>query len=192
VFDLATSELFGNARNISLLAEEGTGSFASVGKVPRDALRDGPALSLTELLTAPVSRLASSFPEAKLAELATTLDLHSIRELAAWPPHRTACDLLGRVYNPVPSLELGEFDPGTPLDLLPATGQYPTERVQYEVLLFDSSSTAAGRKRGRCRRPGSWTCRSWAPLRRGTRCPRSAACSPTRSRGTRKGCRSGI
>src|SRR5205823_5393263 len=26
----------------------------------------------------------------------------------------------------------------TPLDLLPATGQYPTERVQYEVLLFDS------------------------------------------------------
>lgn len=144
VFDLATSELFSHARNISLLEEDGRGSFSSIGRVPRDALRDGPPLSLDELVAAPISRLASSVPAVKLDELAEVLDLHSIRDMAAWPPYRAACDLLNRVYNPAPSLDMGQVDPETPPDLLPATGQYPTERVQYEVLLFDSFIEDAG------------------------------------------------
>src|SRR5262249_46263190 len=57
-------------------------------------------------------------------------------DMAVWPPYRTARELLDRVYNPQPPS--GAYDPGTPPDLLPANGQYPTERVQYEVLLFDS------------------------------------------------------
>ena len=138
VFDLATSELFHHAWNITVLAEDGQGAFAAVGRVPRDALRDGVALSLPALVAAPISRLASSFPANTLDDVAAALDIVSIHDLAAWPPYRAARDLLDRVYNPTPSFEVGELDPGTPLELLPATGQYPTERVQYEVLLFDS------------------------------------------------------
>jgi hypothetical protein len=139
VFDLAISELFSHARNITLLAEDGDGNFATFGRVPRDAIRDGAHdLSLAELVAGPISRLASSFSVAKLDELAAALDLGSIHDLAAWPPYQAACDLLNRVYNPTPTYATGELDQGTPLDLLPATGQYPTERVQYEVLLFDS------------------------------------------------------
>ena len=148
VFDLAISELFHNAWNITVLAEDGQGAFAAVGRVPRDALRDGAALSLAELVAAPISRLASSFPAKTLDEVAAALDLVSIRDLAAWPAYRAARELLDRVYNPAPSFEVGELDPGTPLDLLPANGQYPTERVQYEVLLFDSFVEDGGRTRG--------------------------------------------
>src|SRR4051794_472846 len=70
VFDLATSELFNHARNISLLAEDGEGSFGLVGKVPRDAIRDGKGMTLAELAAAPISQLASRFPAKQLDELA--------------------------------------------------------------------------------------------------------------------------
>jgi len=98
-------------------------------------------MSLAQLVAAPISTLASRFPVEKLDELAAALDLGSIHDLAAWPPYQAARDLLDRVYSPTLSngSRAGDLvDPGTPPDLLPATGQYPTERVQYEVLLFDS------------------------------------------------------
>jgi hypothetical protein len=136
VFDLATSELFSHARNISLLGESGEGTYSTIGKVPRDAIRDGHPLTVDQLVAAPISRLASSASTAQLDQVGHALDLGSIRDMAAWPPYRTARELLDRVYNLAPAAE--PVDPGTPPDLLPATGQYPTERVQYEVLLFDS------------------------------------------------------
>ena len=64
--------------------------------------------------------------------------------MAVWPPYRTARELLDRVYYPLPLPSA--LDAGTPQDLLPANGQYPTERVQYEVLLFDKFIGKGGEK----------------------------------------------
>src|SRR5262249_40137591 len=135
VFDLASSELFARARNITLLAEDGEGSFAMVGRVPSDALHDGADKPLSELPGAAISMLVSSVSPAEMDALAPALDAAPIHDMAVWPPYRTARELLDRVYNPLPPP--GALDAGTPPDLLPANGQYPTERVQYEVLLFD-------------------------------------------------------
>jgi hypothetical protein len=135
VFDLASSELFARARDISLLAEDGEGSFAKVGRVPSDALRDGADKPVSELPGAAISMLVSSVSTSEMDDLAKALDVATIHDMAVWPPYRTARELLDRVYNPLPPP--GALDAGTPQDLLPANGQYPTERVQYEVLLFD-------------------------------------------------------
>jgi hypothetical protein len=135
VFDLASSEVFANAVDICLLAENGTGRFAATGKVPPDALREGHDKSITDLPLQPISILSTYSPKTKLDDLATAIDIASIRDLAAWPPYRTARELLDRVYNPMAIS--GVLDLEAPADLIPANGQYPTERVQYEVLLFD-------------------------------------------------------
>jgi hypothetical protein len=136
VFDLGSSELFANARDISLLAEDGEGSFAAVGRVPSGALRNGADTPLSELPGAAISMLVTALPSSDMDDLAKALDVATIHDLAVWPPYRTARELVDRVYNPLPPP--GLRDQGTPQDLLPANGQYPTERVQYEVLLFDS------------------------------------------------------
>lgn len=133
IFDLASSTLFSNAVDICLLAESGEGRFALTGKVPSDVLREGHAIPLADLPLQSVSILNTSSPKTTLTALATAIDIGTIRDLAVWPPYRTARQFLDRVYNPL-SLAL---DGEAPADLVPANGQYPTERVQYEVLLFD-------------------------------------------------------
>jgi hypothetical protein len=144
VFDLASSIVFANAVDICLLAESGQGRFAATGKVPHDALRDDYDKPLTELPFQPINILSTASPTTKLDALADAIDVASIRDLAAWPPYRTARELLNRVYNPMASC--GLTDPQAPADLVPANGQYPTERVQYEVLLFDHFVGGKGRK----------------------------------------------
>ena len=135
VFDLASSMVFANAVDICLLAESGQGRFAATGKVPHDALRNGYDKLLTDLPLQPISILSTDSPKTELVALAAAIDIASIRDLAVWPPYRTAQELLDRVYNPLPIT--GVLDLEAPADLIPANGQYPTERVQYEVLLFD-------------------------------------------------------
>ncbi len=135
VFDLASSAIFANAVDICLLAESGQGRFAATGKVPYDALRDGHDKPITELPLQPISILSTHSPKTELDTLAVAMDIASIREFAAWPPYRTARELLDRVYNPLSIA--GALDGEAPADLVPSNGQYPTERVQYEVLLFD-------------------------------------------------------
>ena len=142
VFDLASSVVFANAVDICLLAERGQGRFAATGKVPHDALRDGHDKPITDLPLQPISILSTDSPKTKMDALAVEIDIASIRDLAAWPPYRTARELLDRVYNP--SAITGVLDPEAPADLVPSNGQYPTERVQYEVLLFDEFVKGSG------------------------------------------------
>ena len=136
VFDLATSEVFANAVDICLLAQDGQGRFAATGKVPHDVLREGHDKPITDLPLQPISILSTHSTKTKLDALAVAIDIASVRDLAAWPPYCTARELLDRVYNPLAIN--GVLDQEAPADLIPATGQYPTERVQYEVLLFDA------------------------------------------------------
>jgi hypothetical protein len=135
VFDLASSTLFANAVDICLLAESGEGRFAATGRVPHDALRNGYDKPIKDLPLQPISVLGGRPSKPKFNALAAAIDIASIRDLAAWSPYRTARELLDRVYNPLAIS--GVLDLEAPADLVPDNGQYPTERVQYEVLLFD-------------------------------------------------------
>jgi len=135
VFDLATSAVFANAIDICLLADGAQGRFAATGKVPYDVLRAGHDKPIADLPLQPVGVLSVDSPKTEMDALAVTIDVASIRDLAAWPPYRTARELLDRVYNPLAIT--GALDREAPADLVPSNGQYPTERVQYEVLLFD-------------------------------------------------------
>jgi hypothetical protein len=149
VFDLACSELFAMAVDICLLAENGTGRFAVIGKVPHDALRKGHNKSLSELPLQPIAILNTHAQTTKLDALAVAIDIVSIRDLAGWPPYHAAREIFDRAYNPL-SLS-GTTDSEAPADLIPANNEYPTERVQYEVLIFDQfigGKQVGGRRAG--------------------------------------------
>lgn len=135
VFDLATSEIFSNAVDICLLAESKSGRFGALGKIPSGVLREGYNLQLSDIPLQPITILSSYSPKTKLGALATVIDIVTIQDLAAWPPYHSARELLSEVYNTSSSEQ--EMNSESPTDLVPANGQYPTERVHYEVLLFD-------------------------------------------------------
>jgi hypothetical protein len=134
ILDLAQSQLFGNAVDICLLAELGEGRFAATGRIPSDVLRPPGDTPPRDLPAAPLEVLNWYGDVAQLHDLGTALDVATVRDLAAWPPYWTARDVFGRVFGPP---EDGESSVGTPGDLLPSSGEFPTERVQYESLLFD-------------------------------------------------------
>lgn len=134
MLDLAQSQLFGNAVDICLLAERGEVRFAATGRVPSDVLRPPGDTPPGDLPAAPLEVLNWCGDVAQLHDLGTALDVASVRDLAAWPPYWTARDVFGRVFGPP---EDGESSVGTPGDLLPSSGEFPTERVHYESLLFD-------------------------------------------------------
>ena len=86
-----------------------------------------------ELQLKPIASLAQVTVK-KGEELFAALDIRTIRELALWPPYRSAREIM--TYALGGTAGSGE-DPERPLDLVPETGRYPTERVQYEVILLD-------------------------------------------------------
>jgi hypothetical protein len=133
ILDLAQSQLFGNAVDICLLAKRGEGRFAATGRVPSDVLRPPGDTPPGDLPAALLEVLNWYGDVAQLHDLGTALEVASVRDLAAWPPYWTARDVFGRVFGPP---EDGESSVGTPGDLS-SSGEFPTERVQYESLLFD-------------------------------------------------------
>jgi hypothetical protein len=135
VLDLATSTLLSTADYICQLADNGQGKYAAAGRVPRDALREAHETPITELPNLPIHVLSSSASATKLDGLATALDIHSIRDLSAWPPYRTAREVFSRVNGQAANAPTADME--SPPDLVPQNGQYPTERVHYEVLVFD-------------------------------------------------------
>lgn len=135
VLDLATSTLLFTAGQICHLADNGQGKYSAAGRVPRDALREAHETPIAELPNLPVHVLNSSASATQLDGLATALDIQSIRDLSAWPPYRTAREIFSRVNGQAASALTSDTE--APPDLVPQNGQYPTERVHYEVLVFD-------------------------------------------------------
>jgi hypothetical protein len=68
------------------------------------------------------------------------LDAHTVRNLALYPPYLAASRLLNETFF---SENTPGYDPDRPDDLLPKTGKYPTERVQYTTLLMDEIELSA-------------------------------------------------
>ena len=136
VFDLATSRAFTDATQILHAGLDSTSGIARQGVAPADVVREDrtAGTSVDQLQFLPIDAL-EAVPEADAAAIASALDAADIRDLALYRPFRTAAELLVALYFPD---NADDADPERPADLLPRTGEYPTERVQYSTLLMDA------------------------------------------------------
>jgi hypothetical protein len=134
VFDLATSTVFAAAVTLTAASDDVTSPMQQHGAVPADLVRgEGETTPISELAGLPIDVL-QVIPEGTAAELKSALDVLWIRELACYPPYRAAVEIADAVFFPANSYA---DDPERPADLLPRTGEYPTERVRYTTLLLD-------------------------------------------------------
>ena len=135
VFDLATSTLFANARRVVEIAEGDFSAIAVAGVAPLDLIdAEARALPVRELELQPISVLRQLQP-AQSKALGEALSITSVRDLAFWPPYREALAIVSEAYGGT-APDAGELETGTP-DLVPGAGHYPTERVQYELIVLD-------------------------------------------------------
>lgn len=134
VFDLASSRLFGNAHRILRAGQDPLDPYFRYGAAPRDMVHadateqriDELRFESTEILTGVDAATATAF--------AQDLGVQTVRDLALWPPYHAARAILNAAYSPERN---ASFDPEAPPDLLPKSGEYPTERVFYQTLVLD-------------------------------------------------------
>jgi hypothetical protein len=126
VFDLAASSTFGAAATVLRTETE---PVAGDGQLPADLFTSpptgplGPAEQQVSLL-----RLVAGADDGGVAE---ALDVHTIRDLALWPPYLAARDILAGSLGTTPA-----DDDGAPADLLPGSGRYPIERSYYSSFVL--------------------------------------------------------
>jgi hypothetical protein len=137
VFDLATSSVFAAAVTLTVGGTDLRSALARYGVPSSDLVRDSVTAGkpLAELPFLPISAL-QGVPPGKAKAIADALDTGTVRDFALYPPYRAATTLLRRLYFPESD---PLFDPERPADLVPSTGEYPTERVQYQTVLMDVS-----------------------------------------------------
>lgn len=142
VFDLATSVVFDAATKLVTAGNNLKSLLYQYGSPTADMVRETEAAGkkIEELQFLPIS-LLQNIPESEVASITTQLDVQTVRDLAFYPPYRAALRLLNAIY--FPENEEG-FDPERPADLLPKSGEYPTERVQYTTLLMDEIQMGDG------------------------------------------------
>jgi hypothetical protein len=140
VFDLATSAVFGAAVTLMGGGDDLRSAVARYGEPASDIVRESVTAGkpLAELQFLPISAL-QGVPAGKAKAIALTLDAATVRDFALYPPYRVAIDLLRHLYFPESD---PLFDPERPADLVPSTGEYPTERVQYQTVLMDAAEDA--------------------------------------------------
>lgn len=138
VFDLAASRIFAAASDLVAISAGNTQRIENrLNIVPSDAI-DAPAgVPVAELARQPISILRS-IGAAAAATIIAALDTPTVRDLALWPPYRAAKVILAEAFFPE---QQSGFDLDAPVDLLPQSGVYPTERVFYRRLLIDASPT---------------------------------------------------
>lgn len=140
VFDLATSAVFGAAVTLMGGGEELRSALARHGEPTSDIVRESVTAGqpLAELQFLPITAL-QGVPVSKAKAIAAALDAATVRDFALYPPYRVAVDVLRHLYFPESD---PLFDPERPADLVPSTGEYPTERVQYQTVLMDAAEDA--------------------------------------------------
>ena len=133
VFDLAMSRVFAAAVQLEDAGDNASNTLSRFGSAPADIVDDGlpGTVKVSDLRFEPVGILAGiPNPDA----LATALGVETVRDLAVYPPFRAATALLQAAFFPEQD---AEFDPEAPADLVPKSGEFTTERVQYSTLVLD-------------------------------------------------------
>jgi hypothetical protein len=133
VFDLALSSVFDAAVQIVDAALNPANAMNRFGRPISDLLKPDSAggIAVPDLRNAPIDILAGI---ADAAAIRGALGVVTVRDLSVYPPFRAAREILNRVFFPE---QLAAFDPESPADLVPRTGEFPTERVQYTSLVLD-------------------------------------------------------
>jgi hypothetical protein len=90
-------------------------------------------VKIDELRFQPIGILEGLTP-ATAASLSTALDVKTVRDLALYPPYLAARAILTSIFFPE---TLPAYDKDAPGDLIPKSGEYPTERVFYKTLVID-------------------------------------------------------
>lgn len=145
IFDLALSRVFNGVRELV----EGSGVLATEytkhNFIPGDLFRGDPKTvpSLGAFLGARLEELEFQQGSARAnldyaLELKEALPAESVRDLALWPPFRGARTILEGTFNPY---GIVDDDPEAPSDLLPKSGNFATERIQYESVVLGDIST---------------------------------------------------
>jgi hypothetical protein len=134
VFDLAASRIFANATLLLEAATDPASMLARFGIAPADVLEAlPPGVSLDQLRNQPISIL-DGIGTMKAAKLSKALSVSTVRDLALWPPYLTARHIVRAVFHPD---QTPDGDADAPADLLPKSGEFPTDRVFYSTLVFD-------------------------------------------------------
>lgn len=132
VFDLASSSVFATGRKLAFAADSSSSDFTP-GGIAGDLIdTDARTIDLAELPLKSIEVLRAIGP-ALAQSLSTALGVGNIREFALWPPYQAARLVLSRAFG----LDAASDDPEAPPELVPGSRPYPTERVQYEVLVLD-------------------------------------------------------
>ena len=134
VFDLAASRIFANAALLYEAATDPRSMLARFGMAPADVIDAlPPGVSLDQLRNQPISILEGIGAPAA-AKLGKALSVSTVRDLALWPPYLAARAIVRAVFYPD---QAPGGDADAPADLLPRSGEFPTERVFYSTLVFD-------------------------------------------------------
>jgi len=133
VFDLALSSVFNAAVQIDDAADDQANPMNRFGRPITDLLKPGIAgtVAVPDLRNQSIDILADI---EDAATVQAALGVTTVRDLSVYPPFRAAKEILSRAFFPE---QLEAFDAESPADLVPKTGEFPTERVQYSVLVLD-------------------------------------------------------
>lgn len=134
VFDLATSRLFANAGRLLQAGLDPKDAYYRFGAPPKDVVGSAADGRRVDELRFESIGILEGLNAAKAATLSQALDVETVRDLALWPPYLAARQILNDAYSPERS---AGFDLEAPADLLPKSGEYPTERVFYQTLVLD-------------------------------------------------------
>lgn len=134
VFDLATSRLFANANQLLNAGVDPKNPYFRYGSPPKDVVNPSAQGHPVDELRFESIAIMEGLDSVKTNALSNALDVKTVRDLALWPPYLVACQILNDAFLP----ELGaKFDLEAPADLMPKSGEYPTERVFYHTLVLD-------------------------------------------------------
>ncbi|MFC7529171.1 hypothetical protein [Actinoplanes sp. GCM10030250] len=133
VFDLSVSAVFDDAARLVASAGNPRSVLRRFGRGPASLIDDGALLiDTSELPYAGIVQLAGVDAAAATA-LEQALAVTTIRDLALWPPFLAAKSITLEAYNP----DLGlEIDPEAPVELIPRSGEFGTERHLYSTLVM--------------------------------------------------------
>lgn len=133
VFDLASSRFFANAKEIVRASSKSDSLINRYGDVPSQIIDPSVNEEVDEMYKLPVEKLFGISASVG-SELKRLLHINTIYDFANWAPYTAANSIMIETLLPENTLS---FDPESPPDLIPKTGDYPTEKVYYTKVVID-------------------------------------------------------
>ncbi|MGK9486325.1 hypothetical protein [Bacillus tropicus] len=134
VFDLATSSVFAAANKLLKAGLDPKDIYFRFGSPPKDIIHESATNSRVDELRFSGIEILEGISPSEAKTISEALDVKTVRDLALWPPFLAAHQILMNAY--FPEMEIC-FNSEAPADLLPKSGEYPTERVFYNTLTLD-------------------------------------------------------